>query len=339
MSDPDCDTGAQERIEINLNFQILFPISEESQRGLSCLFQALEPILARFPPLYLDSIIVLPRSEMAATVNWLITGSEEGDGPYSHGLFQPDGTAVPIDNEDGSLSCYVLLSQEIIEPLTSDRFLIAETVSTVVEEFLHVWLYGQAWKRRGRVALEPSSQCDRLIFGFVGRAADEYLVLRHKTELLGCVPLIDDGAGTRITKNLLYGGRLSELVANGLTTMRTAVRRASLGLLTIDEAWSAFSNASYRGLIEPLARNAGNLDAYMEPKPANYLPTAEILPEELACIWNRMHDQLKRMFQVPGESEEALEQATRELWNLFSELGVTRVERAGQSCYLEFRAT
>lgn len=314
----DPSTIEQSKVQVDLHADL----SEGGRQGMALLLQSLSPIWVHYPVPYLERVVVVPHSDIPKMVNAIVRIIEGREINYTSSPVHPaTGVAVPCADE--GLHCFIVLAAEIFVDLTAERFRPVEAVSTILEEFLHVWLYGEAWRRRGYLYLtNPDEPCEQDLLMKLAQAFDEYLVMRHKIAIVGTLALID-GENGPISGQLAYAGNVRQLVAEGERTIRQAIYDVAGGRKSVEEVWPAFCDHLYRGMLEPLSRNAAVGDTYSETSLLQDLPDTELFKKVTGSYWQALHTQLKRSYDAPEETEDALRTAMAELRKYLKSIGVT----------------
>lgn len=323
---------------MNLNVHLYSELSPEQREGMDFLFRYLDPVLERYPAPYLDSVHVVPSTSIVGFVNGLIEGMGGPANAYQGNPEHPSsGVAVPLEGE-GVFACFVVLAQGLFDPLTADAFLPFDTVSTVLEEFLHCHFYCAAWDRRGHVNFqaEPDRPCEERFRAVAGMGMDEYLVGRTKASLLEENPLVNCEGGAT-TCRVYYGGSVDEALRSGAGAMRRIISDVARGRTAVQDGGDALFSALYRGLVEPLCRSAGPLDAYGELREGEAVAGATY-GMATSRLWKKLHKGLRLAFDRPDETEGALDSCVAALIEFASAIGVTCSSDGAGGCYLHFQS-
>lgn len=323
---------------MNLNIYLSYEPSPEQREGVESLFGYLAPILERYPAPYLEGVHVVPRGEISMFANDLIVAAGGPENAYeSSPFYDSTGIAIPIEG-DREMRCYVVLAAELFEGLTPGAFLPAETVSTVLEEFLHCHLYCTAWDRRGYISprVDPERTCEDQFLAIVTRAADEYFVNRRKATILDENPLVNCEGGAT-TCRVEFGSDLAESLEAGELAIRQAVSDVVRRRVGFQVGADRLLAILYRGLVEPLCRSAGPMDAYENSTPELWDST-DVLPISPAAreLWSKMRPELRHAYQNPSETESALDLMARELIRYAASVGVKLRSDGASGCHMDF---
>lgn len=342
MDDETADKGdsvseaPSDTIRNRIQVDLYCDLSEPAQQGMSLLLEGLAPLWNHYPVPHLERVLVVPLAQIPATVNTMVREVEGRQINYTSSPIHPaTGVAVPcVDGEE--LLCFIVLAAEIFTDLTPERYRPADAVSTILEEFLHVWLYGEAWKRRGYFHLTSTDEpCEQDFFMKLNQAFDEYLVMRHKTAILGTLALVDGEDGP-VTVVLGYGGDVGQLVAAGEQGIRQIVFDVTGGQRSVEQVWPEFCGHLYRGILEPLTRYAAVQDSYLEHPQAGEKPETPLYRRVTGPFWSALHRELRRAFDAPEETEDALRASMAELRNYLTRIGVTYRKTSDGGCYVHF---
>ena len=252
--------------------------------------------------------------------------------------FSARGVAVPVE-QDSQLMSTIVLAGELIELLAPPRIHPYETVSTVLEELLHVSVYETTWRRRGYVHHRGRglSGCESDVLALVSRMSDEYVVNRRKATLASTRPMFDHTDGGLVTGQLQYGWSLPATVSSGIRQLGSIVREASVGGRTDLESWNLVASGLYRGVLEPLARHA----AYNEVNPSDQsVESLADLPqfrERILEQWLALHRGLQRMFDSDlADTELLLPEMSEAVRQMLFRFGVEYQDSHSGRCHVRF---
>lgn len=326
-------------MDININIDLYCNLTQPAQEGLRLLINSTASVLSLYPPTYLRRILILPHADIAQMVNDLV---EQFTG--QQGTYQPDsanaaeGVAVPCEAE-GELHCFILLAAERVELLTLGHFHSQEVVTTLLEEWLHVWLYGVVWEKRGYFTprSNPEEPCEIDFVILVSRMFDEYIVIRHKAELMAAVPLIDYEGGL-VTGRIMYG----DDVTARLHRCEAGLKRVLLGVgmrrTSVAEAWPDMLGHLYRDLLDPLGRNAAYCDAYEEEQETDNELYTPFFRRCFATHWQEIHRQLQRVYEELNSYDEAVALCVGQLRQFLASIGMTYQRTDNGECDAHFDA-
>jgi hypothetical protein len=304
------------------------------------LLQDLDPLFGSYPVPYLNAILVLPHPDIAAKANSLILEATGQEGTYqSAPTDAARAIALPIE-VDGELRCYILIAHELAENLTTEKHHPAETVSALLEEFLHVWIYGLTWDRCGflQPKMNTEDPCQQQLMVLLRQAFDEYCVMRTKAALLDKFHLVDAEGGFR-QQRILYGGNVTSSMQAAERELRDCVLDVAIKKIPVSQVGPRFFTTLYRGILEPLSRNAAPLDAYEDLERKDYLPETQFFRRIVAPYWKDIHVQLRRAYEHPEQTEHAAETSFQVIKAFLMSIGVTLRKGNEGQCYIWFDAT
>ncbi len=316
------------RRESPVEIEPLGRIPDVCLRGLSSLLREMVPI-ASIPDLgYLARVLVVPNDRIEATVNELLRQSAVEAGTYVAGPHPAEATAVPVE-KDGTLACYVVLSESKVGLIYPGRYHPQELVSSLLEELLHVRVYVTAWQSRGYLYPPGLTGPARDLFVLCSRFHDEYMAARWKAAICSSVPLFDDGEGGLTTAPIWYGANLRSALDQAGDSLVEIIGDASAGTLAGEDAWEWITGTLYRGVFEPLAREegfrAGNPPSAMGPY--NSPADSRFYRRHVELYWGRARVQLERSFRSDlTEMSEASVELMAIVTEFLARLGVTHHE-------------
>lgn len=225
-------------------------------RELACL---LNPDAIRS----LRAVIVVERTKIPSKLNELIRTADAYRSYVPGDAQAPEGVALPLER-DGNLDSFVVIARETAESLSRPvHFRSPNAISTILEELLHVCVYGLAKSRRGYVHPDQTSTlpCDVDLHVIASQMCDEYVVNRLKARIVGRLPLVQAQPGSPLTVGeLRYGAVPLALVSQGLERLSLVLGEGRSGARPASEAWaivtriladSAFSEPATRALARP----------------------------------------------------------------------------------------
>lgn len=314
-------------------------IREEEFAHFSVVVRELASLLAPEALGSLQAVIVVDRPNIPSKLNELIR-SVDAYRSYAPGdAHAPDGVALPLE-ADGVLSSFVLIARETAESLSRPApFRSPNVISTVLEELLHVCVYGRAKKRRGYVHPDQSSAlpCDIDLHVIASQMCDEYVVNRLKTQILGTVPLVQEAPDRPLTVvELSYGAVPYELISQGFEKLKVILEEARSGTRPPSEAWPVVSRILYRNFFEPLSRYCAYVDDLEAFNLDLALSQIEGYREFLRPHWLKTREGLQRLITSDlNETERVLEEIIVTLRALLSQFGVV-YGGTPKECWIRF---
>jgi len=257
------------------------------------LFGELLPIASIPDMTHLQRVIFVADGAMESTVNETLREQKKDAGTYVMGSHVPEATAVPLEI-DNNLDCRIIINANQVHLLDPKRYHPFQLVSSLLEELFHVRIYSTAWKHRGYI-YPPLSlpQQERDIFKLCTQLHDEHMVARWKTVVMGSVPLVDVEGGLSIAYPM-YGNLVAPMLENASISLKKTIRS---GLGSFEKAQLLL--IVYRGIFEPLARNAG----FQSATPKEELPVennpgkSAFFQEHVVSFWEQIDKQLERSFK------------------------------------------
>jgi len=317
-------------------------LSPDNIAGFAALLQDLLP-LAQIPDLaYLGEIKVIPDGQTEAEVNALFVGSRNQTSPYVAGPSRASAIAVPIERDSSERLCYILLEEQDLQGITPKRYHPMETVSSLLEELLHTRVYSTQWRLRPSLLPDDgATTCVQQLRALCARARDEYLVGRWKAGLFSTLPLRDyeDGLAPAL---IIYPVPLGPMLDNAAGELADIVTGAADGFVSIDAGWTALLHALYRGVLEPLTREAafqaGNSEPVSAPKPR--ADQSWFYQDYVRPFWERFRAQLEHSFAAfasePAEADAILDQMRTTVDEFLALLGVRHRRARGNRCRISF---
>jgi hypothetical protein len=283
---------------MNIDLKVFCSVETSRLEAFATLLRELSSVVGSHALVSLKTVFVVEGDQLPATVNALIE-AVGGSGSYTPSPdYLPEGVAVPLENE-GTLLSAIVVSRALVEPLSSEHNHYFETVSTLLEELLHVWVYGTAWQRRGYVQHRRSDllACDADLLTVASQLCDEYVVIRRKAHLMATLPLVEvEGGAGFSTVELAYGGSIIDIFTKGASEIRSTLRDASRGLVPASDSWSKLVGLLYRAVLEPLARNAAYCDAASQVSTVDESQYPDPLYSQVVRHWPGIQDRLRRVF-------------------------------------------
>lgn len=296
-------TVSKDPLTYQLNVQAQCDVSLQALEGLGNLLGELLP-LAQIPHLeHLAAVLVIQEGHMGATLSELAK-SDRNYGPTSAPLpTAATGTAIAIETDDG-LRCYVILERHRIRELTSENYRQWDATSTVLEELLHVRHFsGMADHLFSPISQLRQSGLERneTLLMICLSALGEYMANRWKAQMVSTLPLYPvEGGYTSVS--LGYPDALGPLLDLAGDTIINIVTGTAAHAVPLDDGWRRMILATYRGILEPLARDYGYRDGNSKgmktpiQKPAatsSWFYSRHVVP-----YWRSWCRQLRRAFDT-----------------------------------------
>jgi hypothetical protein len=287
----------------------------------------------------LATIIVVDAANVQEAVSAVVRTMDPSVTYTPNPGYSARGVAVPVE-QDSQLVSTIVLARELIELLAPPRIHPYETVSTVLEELLHVSVYETTWHRRGYVHHRGRglSGCDTDVLAVVSQMSDEYVVNRRKAMLASTRPMFDHTDGGLSTGRLQYGWSVPGTVSSGIRQLGSIVRAASVGGGTNPESWNLAVSGLYRGVLEPLARHAAYNEVNPSDESVESLADVPQYRERVLEHWLALHRSLQRMFDSDlADTELLLPEMGEAVRQILLRFGVEYQQRGTGSCQVRFR--
>lgn len=324
----------------SLNVGVFCSVDRSRVDAFAGLLGEIAPLVGPDALNSLESVMILDKDAMVPTVNALMRESGVTTPYEPNPSHPPEGLCVPIE-VDGRLATFVLVSRSLVEPMTLEHNHQPDAVSTLLEELLHASVYEAAWKRRGYVHHPPKGilACEADLLVLVSRMCGEYVVIRRKVELMRTYGLVEfEPGGGLMAAEPSHPGSVVVTVAETSAKVGALVREAAIGLSSAPEAWSKLVSLLYRGILEPLARNAAYCDGASERATQELELWATGAAKWLVTFWAAVHSGLRRVHESELKDTEQVEQANLGgIKTLLSSIGVTYRPTESGDCWVEFR--
>jgi hypothetical protein len=321
---------------------ILTQIDSQKVEAFAGLLRELISLVGASKLATLKRVMIVEGTQVANTVNSIMREVAPSMSYVPSHLYSAEAVSVPVESAD-SLVCHIVMSETFLNTFTSEHSHPADTVSTLLEELLHIWVYSSTWQRRGYVQHwnRDLESCEVDVLTIASSMCDEYVVIRMKSQLLATLPLIEFEPNVGFAgAKLLYGGDVVDEITRGSSELRKIVTEAARGVRAVPEAWSDVVTTLYRGVFEPLSRKAAYCDgANGEPFPEDRLRSVRFYHELLAGCWYEIHEHLKRVFDSDlRETENGLDGISSRIRALLRKIGVTYRKIDGNQCWVDFKS-
>ncbi|MFZ6029874.1 MAG: hypothetical protein ACOYYS_19340 [Chloroflexota bacterium] len=324
---------------INVQLNIVCQLSSEKVGALEALVREL---LALVNPETLRYVLIVPDNEFETAVNNIIEMATDQRNSYKHKISNP-ARAIAIPVEIGEeLNCFVVIGESILQNIEPDHYHPYELVSSLLEEFLHVWYFTITWKRRGYVQHRQGGldACTAALFTIADQMQSEYVVNRKKAYLAGTNHLFEvERGGELVTGQFRYGDSVSKRLDNAIKSLGKTVIGAATKEITISDAWLCLVNDLYRDILEPLARDAafrtGTTDEHLTEKEAL---ESKFYKDHFDVHWRKIRSELQRtMNSELKEADLALDEIVKTLRIFLECIGVTYRKTDDDRCWVDFR--
>ncbi len=207
----------------------------------------------------------------------------------------------------------------------SGRYHPQPLVSSLLEELLHVRLYVTAWQHRGYIHPLDRHGVDKDLFVQCTRFHDEHMVARWKAAICSTTRLFDSEYGLDVGY-LWYGESLRSMLEEAGSSLAEVISDAASHRLGAEDAWSWIADLVYRGVFEPLAREAGFRAGNPSSQLGPYNSPAEsrFYRRHVEPHWRATRYQLDRSFGTDlAEMDEALVELMNIVTQFLARIGVT----------------
>jgi len=273
---------------------------------------------------HLKGLLVVPDTDLERTVNAIAEGKRPA--PYRAGTTLPPAIAVAVEDDSG-LSCFIVITESLLQSIDPEHYTV-DTVSTLLEELLHVRLYIGTWQRRGcLMSRKTESPCAQDLFVMCSNFHDEYVVARWKAPIFASLGL-----------EIRYGLRLAPILDQAAQNLARIVIMASSGVFPIQDAWGKVIRSVHRDLFDPLARDAGfragNPESSQDEDGAS---ESWFYRDHIASYWQQVQVELERSFDSGlTETESALDEIVKTVEEFLRFIGVTYRDIDDSQCWVNF---
>jgi len=312
---------------LNVDINVLCQIIPEKTDAFAALLRELISVVGVDNIITLKQILIVDDSQVVNVVNSIIKTVEPSAVYMPRDTDFANALSLPVER-DGLLSCFIVMSDVFLKPLTLEHNHPFNTVSTLLEELLHVGVYTSAWQRRGYVQHRSSklNACEMDVLTIATQMCDEYVVIRRKSQLLATYPLFEPEPGKGFSRGKLsYDGDLIKKIGISGIELKKAVIEAAGGSKVISEVRSDVMRILYRGIFEPLSRNAAYCDETNEDSAVEQnLQAIKFYRELIADYWCNIHKELTLVFESNlSETEPALKEICGYIRELLKRVGIT----------------
>lgn len=281
--------------QYNINIEYLCDCAEIAKQGFIRLVEELFRYSLANEEQFLTYIWIVPDGEIAQNVRSLIETSDI-KGEYMQGeTYHAKGVAVPILIK-GKLQCHVLIELQLLLKIEAlDQYHPQELVSTVLEEFLHVRLYGS--QAHLIVKTADNKSCYSGINNLCTMFHDEFAVSAMKSVILASEKLTDYN-GELITGSVLYGVRIPPVLDNAFTKLRDTINGGASGDMSISDAYDKVLQIVYRDIFEHLARDMGFRTSLPEAPHSSGSPLESwFFREHILFFWEKIQKLLRHSLE------------------------------------------
>jgi hypothetical protein len=330
-----------ERLEVGLD--VLCSLDRSKTDAFIALLRELISLVGATRVAGLKKVIVVSDSQVTNTVNAIIKTVEPSASYSPSNTYSAYAVAIPLESE-GALACFIVVGEKYLEPLDAEHNHPIDTVSILLEELLHVWVYTSAWQRRGYVQHHNKglSACEEDLLIIASLMCDEYAVIRRKSLLVSNLPLFEPEPGKGfVAGKLNYSGDVANDISQGIAEIEKIIIEAASGTKAVSDSWSDLTRTLYRGIFEPLSREA----AYCDGTPEESMSHKKLLPikfyrDVLADCWSKIHGGLNRIFDSNlDETEVILNEIVCSIQALLKTIGVAYRKTEDGRCWVDFKSS
>lgn len=309
---------------MNININVVAEVEQEVLVGLVQLIQEFLQLPIWFVNFDFDlEFVVANEGTIPNLINERIADQKGTYIPYIRSLHSPKGTAIPVENEN-SLSSIIFLEASLIKNFSSESYHDQEAVSTVLEEMLHANMYFLIWKQRGFLLSKSiATEIHSRFLSIASMIHDEYAVNRQKAFILATYPLINNN-GKLTVGAISYGASISRSIENALLITRDTVKDFLEGKTDSVYAEQVIHYQIHKGILDPLARNAGIKHTLPEDK--HQFDDANVNPHfrnYFLSYWNRIEHNLRKSSERGfTEVDETIVCIAKEVEALFHLIGI-----------------
>jgi hypothetical protein len=349
MGTPDSSAaGAQWSLE----FQC--PVVTDEAARFGVLVQEMAVLAAIPNPEHLRRIVVVPEGQLPAAVNAIQSQGASSKAVYKPGEYAPKGVVVPAER-NGQLACEIVFDERVLQGLSSPGYPPNDTVSTVLEELLHIWVYSSVWNMEKSSPPGSSWIAGNEVQVVCMNAHGEYMANRRKSFLYASRPLFAVEGGF-ITAYIVYPEPLGPVLENARTHLVSIITKAAGGTLSNADGWDQLLTCVYREVVEPLCRESAKREGCVDARETGSpntdeeigarepsTSTSRFFRVHVAPYWARMHAELERSYTTfdthPLETLAALASLRAVLDEFLAHLGVTYRALPNGQIYAYFDGT
>ena len=292
-------SGTQYEIRVAPNCQNAKFISNNLPRVLCKVVDLLQQVfLGQFTEALdcLEAIHIVPDGEISTYVHSIIQ-QYVSSGSYSLFDLRPAAT-LPIEH-NGKLLCNIVLEESELAGVTPDGGIDAPTLSTILEELLHVRLFLIMYKNG--CTLHPTDDSSSLATS----CYSEYAVSRWKSNIL-ISGLLASPEGEPQAVHLSSGEPLGPTIDLARVRFYSIITDTFEGKISPDDAWSQLLSVLYRSLLEPLARESGYIAGDPEyNRDYGKASESQFYRESVAHYWQLIQKELDSSFMRELEDIES----------------------------------
>ncbi len=294
------------------------------QDAFVSLLRELIPVALGDSVVYLRAVYIVEDNALENTVNTIIRDIAKSTKTYEAGPNPVGAVAVPVEDTDG-LGCYIVFTKKELNQLTSRNHHPLNLVSSILEELLHVRVYARTWQIRGRlwpIASDLTWKED--LFLLCTRFHDEYIVGRTKAALISTTPL-GYHQGQMTTFTVFYPDSLAPILRRARNALTQLISTAVAENAPVNTSWITLQAIVYRGIFEPLARDAAFRDGNIEKSPIEFTATeTTFYRNTVETYWLAIHRELDRSFTSDlTEIDIALDRMIDVLESFLAYIGIT----------------
>jgi hypothetical protein len=329
--------------EIKVSLEVLCTLDRLKIEAFTSLLADLISLIGTLSVSNLKKIFIVEDSQVATKVNTIIKDSGS-TGSYSPSdIYPANAVAVPID-KGTELTCYIVIGKKNLDPIDKEHNHPVETVLTLLEELLHVWVYTSTWQRRGYVQYRKLnySACEADLMTIASQMCDEYVVIRRKSVLASNLPLFEqEPYEGLVAGKLSYGGDIAVNLRNGVIDLEKIIIEASKHREVVSGAWTDLIRILYRGIFEPLSRYTAYVDGTSIESELNIeLKSNNFFNDVISGFWVKIHNGLNRVFESKlDDTEVVLSEIVGILQELLKMIGVTYIVIENGICNVEYKST
>ncbi|OGO59309.1 MAG: hypothetical protein A2029_05005 [Chloroflexi bacterium RBG_19FT_COMBO_47_9] len=327
---------------MDVELQVLCSLEKSKIEGFASLLPEMICLVGAESIYSLQKVIIVNDDQVPKTVNTIIKAIDPSASYTPRSAYPANAVSVPLETK-GELYCFIVMGKSYIEPLDTEHYHSPNTVLTLLEELLHVWVYTSAWHRRGYVQYRnrelPACYADLLTIA--SQMCDEYVVIRRKSHLAANLAVFEPEPGKGFMAGIInYGGNIFDEVSKGDEELEKIIVEAASGLRRVPNSWNDLMIVMYRLVFEPLSRNAaycddisGEMSGWME------LQTIKLYRDLLSEYWEIIHDELIMVFDSNlHETETCLKKIADAIEALLGKIGVDFRKMEDGKCWVSYSA-
>lgn len=303
-------------LTINVNGHL--SIDQSCAAALRQLLEELASVAGLRATTMCVNLYFLPHDQIGPAVNQLV-----GVEAYPAGEYTPSALIVPHVDESG-LTSRVFIDRRELEGF-SESSRPDSLVLSLLEEFLHAWVYFRRWEQEGKASgINDSNVSQEQIIA--ARVHDEYVVCRMKNVIAITVPLFDapNKPGYRTTRVLQYGGNVGALITDAEYKLGMLLFDYAKGRLSLSQLQSYLLSIIFRLILDPLARSHAFLDGLVEQEQDRFALEQlqqDLYLEQVNPYWQRIYTHLCESYDAELQYMSlTIESISQEIRLLLSEL-------------------